>query len=412
MKAKKSGQKWGEAEYIEILGAEDSIKVRHPAISPDDKLLVFSADLDGGQGGIDLWYITYDDKAKTWSKPTNLGAEINTAENEAFPYIRDNGDLYFASNGHVGMGGLDLFKASSTSANQWSGVENLQVPMNSSSDDFGIVFEGNNERGFFNSGREGGKGGDDIWEFYLPPLLFSLKGVAKDVETKKPIPNARVRLIGTDGKSAETTTDDKGEFFFAENGSDRYINPETPNSFVVENQKYLLAKGKATTVGLAVSKKFLHEYALQPFQDVVIKLPLIEYETAKWDLQPQYKDSLNHLYNIMTDNPTLIIQLRSHTDHRGSNPNNKRLSQKRAQSCVDYLVSEKGIHPDRIKAIGMGENEPIKDIDGLVLSEANIDKLATNGEKERALQRNRRTDFKVISADFVPKAATVPVEKK
>ncbi len=136
MSSKKSGQNWGEPEYIKILGAEDTMKIRHPAISPDDKTLLFSADLPGGQGGIDLWYITYDKKAKTWSAPTNLGGEINTPENEAFPYIRENGDLYFASNGHIGMGGLDLFKASTTGVNQWSGVENLQVPLNSSSDDF------------------------------------------------------------------------------------------------------------------------------------------------------------------------------------------------------------------------------------------------------------------------------------
>ena len=402
MKAKKAGQEWGEPQYITVLGAEDTMKIRHPAISPDDKTLVFSADLPGGHGGIDLWYMTYDKKAKTWSAPKNLGGEINTSENEAFPYIRENGELYFASNGHVGMGGLDLYKATSTGPNQWSGVENLQVPMNSSSDDFGIVFEGSKDRGFFNSGREGGKGGDDIWEFYVPPLLFSLEGVAKDVETGKPIANARVKLMGTDGKSAETTTDENGAFFFVENGPDRYLNPETSYSIVVEKDKYLVAKGKETTVGLESSKKFFHEYALQPFQDVVIKLPLIEYETAKWDLQPQYKDSLNYLYNIMTENPTLVIQLRSHTDHRGSNANNQTLSQKRAQSCVDYLVTDRGIHPDRIKAKGMGENEPIKGANGIVLTKSYIDKLPSQEEKDIALQRNRRTDFKVISSDFVP----------
>ncbi len=403
MKAKKAGQKWGEPEYITI--ADDTMKVRHPAISPDDKTLVFSANIEGGQGGIDLWYITYDKKAKTWSKPTNLGSEINTPGNEAFPYIRENGELYFSSNGHSGMGGLDIFKATSTGANQWGGVENLQVPMNSEADDFGIVFEGDKERGFFNTSREGGKGGDDIWEFYLPPMLFSLEGVVKDIESKAVLANAKVKLIGTDGSSAETTTDENGNFFFLENGPDRYINPETSYSLVVEKQSYLVAKGKETTVGLEGSKKFFHEYALQPFKDVVIKLPLIEYKTAKWDLQPQYKDSLNFLYDIMTENPTLIIELRSHTDHRGSTAANQKLSQKRAQSCVDYLVKEKGIHPDRIKAKGMGENEPIKGMGGVVLTEKFIKSLKTKEEQDAALQRNRRTDFKVIGDDFVPPTA-------
>ncbi len=404
MSAKKAGQKWGEPEYIAI--TEDTFRVGHPAISLDDKVLVFASNMPGGQGGKDLWYITYDKKAKTWSQATNLGSEINTPGDEMYPYIRENGELYFSSNGHKGMGGLDLFKSASTGANQWSGVENLKVPMNSASDDFGIVFEGDKERGFFTTGREGGKGGDDIWEFYLPPMLFSLEGIVKDVETSKALANAKIKLIGTDGSSVETTTDENGNFFFVENGPDRFLNPETSYSLVVEKQKYLVAKGKETTVGLDGSKKFFHEYALQPFQDVVIKLPLIEYKTAKWDLQPQYKDSLNYLYNIMAENPTLIIQLRSHTDHRGSTSANQRLSQKRAQSCVDYLVKEKGVHPDRIKAKGMGENDPIKGAGDVVLTAVYISKLKTKEEKDAALQRNRRTDFKVIGDDFVPPSAS------
>jgi len=407
--SKKQGQKWGEPEVIPI--TEDTFRVGHPAISPDDKVLVFASNMPGGQGGKDLWYITYDKKGKTWSQAVNLGSEINTPGDEMYPYIRNDGELYFSSNGHKGMGGLDLFKAASTGVNQWSGIENLQVPMNSASDDFGIVFEGDKDRGFFTTGREGGKGGDDIWEFYLPPMLFSLEGIVKDVETQKALANAKVKLIGTDGSSNETMTDENGNFFFVENGPNRYLNPETSYSLVVEKENYLITKGKETTVGLEGSKKFWHEYSLQPFKDVVIKLPLIEYKSAKWDLQDQYKDSLNYLYDIMTENPTLIIQLRSHTDHVGQTKYNQNLSQKRAQSCVDYLVKEKGIHAARIKAIGMGENEPIKGAGGVVLTKAYIDKLKTKEEKDVALQRNRRTDFKVIGDDFVPPAAAEEASK-
>jgi peptidoglycan-associated lipoprotein len=407
--SKKQGQKWSEPEVIPI--TEDTFRVGHPAISPDDKVLVFASNMPGGQGGKDLWYITYDKKGKTWSQAVNLGSEINTPGDEMYPYIRNDGELYFSSNGHKGMGGLDLFKAASTGVNQWSGIENLQVPMNSASDDFGIVFEGDKDRGFFTTGREGGKGGDDIWEFYLPPMLFSLEGIVKDVETQKALANAKVKLIGTDGSSNETMTDENGNFFFVENGPNRYLNPETSYSLVVEKENYLITKGKETTVGLEGSKKFWHEYSLQPFKDVVIKLPLIEYKSAKWDLQDQYKDSLNYLYDIMTENPTLIIQLRSHTDHVGQTKYNQNLSQKRAQSCVDYLVKEKGIHAARIKAIGMGENEPIKGAGGVVLTKAYIDKLKTKEEKDVALQRNRRTDFKVIGDDFVPPAAAEEASK-
>ena len=406
--AKKQGTKWGEPEVIPV--AEDTFTVGHPAISLDDKVLVFTSNMPGGQGGKDLWYITYNKKMKEWSKPTNLGAEINTSGDEMFPYIRagvkveDNGALYFSSTGHSGMGGLDIFKAASTGVNQWAGVENLQSPMNSEANDFGIIFEGIKDKGFFTTDREGGKGGDDIWSFKLPKMLFQLDGSAKNVSTGAAIVGAKVKLIGTDGSSVSTTTDENGNFFFAENGPKRYINIETSYSLVVEKEKYLVAKGMETTVGLEKSRKFFHEYTLQPFENVVIKLPLIEYKTASSDLQPQYKDSLNFLYNIMTENPTLIIQLRSHTDHRGSTAANQKLSQRRAQSCVDYLVKEKGVNAARIKAVGMGENDPIKGAGSVVLTKQYIDGLGSKEEKDAALQRNRRTDFKVVGDDFVPPA--------
>lgn len=406
--AKRSGQKWGEPALIPV--AADTFTVGHPAISLDDNTLVFASNMPGGKGGKDLWYITYNKKAKTWSEPTNLGSEINTSEDEMFPYIRENGELYFSSNGHEGMGGLDIFKAASTGVNQWGGVENLKYPMNSEANDFGIVFEGSKDRGFFTTSREGGKGGDDIWEFYLPPMLFSLEGTVRDIETKELLVNAKVKIIGTDGTSAEVTTDDKGYFSFIENGPTRYINPETSYSLVVEKEKYLNAKGKETTVELNKSKKFVHEYELQPMKGP-IKLPLILYEYNKSDLLPESKDSLNYLYQIMVDNPNIVIQLRSHTDFRGSGRYNQSLSQRRAQSCVDYLVKEKGVDAERIVAKGMGENEPltIKKADGsvdFVLDEKYINALKTEEEKEAAHQRNRRTDFKVLRDDYVPKTAS------
>tara|TARA_B110000459_G_scaffold203793_1_gene261823 strand:+ start:2338 stop:4329 length:1992 start_codon:yes stop_codon:yes gene_type:complete len=401
--SKKQGTNWSEPEIIPITA--DTFTVGHPAISKDDKVLVFASNMPGGQGGKDLWYITYNKKMKEWSKPTNLGAEINTIGDEMFPYIRENGELYFASTGHKGMGGLDIFKAATTGINQWGGVENLQSPMNSEANDFGIIFDGAKERGFFTTDREGGRGGDDIWSFKLPALMFELDGSVKNVETGKSIAGAKIKLLGTDGSSASTTTDENGNFFFVENGPNRYVNKETSYSIIVEKEKYLNAQGKETTVGLDKSRKFFHEYTLQPFQDVIIKLPLIEYKTASADLQPQYKDSLNFLYDIMSNNPTLIIQLRSHTDHRGSTPANQKLSQRRAQSCVDYLVKEKGINSARIKAIGMGENEPIKSVGGISLTKKYIDTLKSKEEKDAALQRNRRTDFKVMGDDFVPPVA-------
>ena len=262
MWSKKQGTKWSEPEIIPI--TEDTFKVGHPAISLDDKMLVFASNMPGGQGGKDLWYITYNKKMKEWSKPTNLGAEINTAGDEMFPYIRQNGELYFSSTGHKGMGGLDIFKAASTGTNQWGGVENLKSPMNSEANDFGIVFEGLKDRGFFTTDREGGKGGDDIWSFKLSPLLFQLDGNVKDVETGKAIAGAKIKLIGTDGSSVATTTDENGNFFFAENGPNRYVNKETSYSIVVEKEKYLNAKGKETTVGLDLELTEGDQLSYQP----------------------------------------------------------------------------------------------------------------------------------------------------
>lgn len=399
--AGKSGQNWGEPELIAV--AQDTFTVGHPAISDDDNTLVFASNIPGGQGGKDLWYITYDKKAKTWSQPVNLGPEINTPYDEMFPYIRDNGELYFASNGHPGMGGLDLFKAKSKGINQWGNPENLKAPMNSEANDFGIVFEEGQNRGMFTTSRSGGKGGDDIWEFYLPEIVFALEGVVRDIETQKPIAGAKVKLIGTDGLSAEMLTDESGAFSFKENGDARYINPNTSYSLVVEKEKYLSAKGKETTVGHESSMNFFHEYELQPMQGP-IKLPLILYAYNSADLLPESKDSLNYLYNIMVDNPNIVIQLRSHTDFRGKDAYNEKLSQRRAQSCVDYLIKEKGVAPDRIVAKGMGEKEPLKMPDGTLLDEKYINALKSEEEKEAAHQRNRRTDFKVLRDDYVPQA--------
>ncbi len=403
--ASKSGQNWGEPEIITI--AQDTFTVGHPAISDDDNTLVFSSNIPGGQGGKDLWYITYDKKAKKWSEPTNLGPEINTAGDEMFPYIRDNGELYFASNGLLGMGGLDLFVAKSKGINQWGNPENMKSPMNSESNDFGIVYEDGKNRGMFTTSRTSGKGGDDIWEFYTPEIIFSLTGIVIDIETQKPLQNAKVKLIGTDGLSAEMTTDENGAFAFVENGNARYINANTSYSLVVEKEKYLSSKGKESTVGYDKGQKFEHTYELQPMQGP-IKLPQIEYEYNKADLLPASKDSLNYLFNIMVDNPKIVIQLRSHTDFRGKDAYNEKLSQRRAQSCVDYLIKEKGVDPDRIVAKGMGEKEPLKMSDGTLLDEKYINSLKSEEEKEAAHQRNRRTDFKVLRDDYVPKATTEP----
>ncbi len=407
--AKKQGQKYAEPILIEI--GSDTNAVGHPAISPDDKTLIFASDLvgNGSQGGKDLWYITYNKKARKWSEPVNLGPEINTPGDEMFPYIRDDGTLFFSSNGHLGMGGLDIFMAEAKGTNQWSNPTNMQYPINSEANDYGIIWEGNKRKGFFTSDREGGKGRDDIYEFYWPPILFALEGVVKDIETKKPLANAKVKLVGTDGTQLEVTTDGEGFFKFETNGSDRIIKKETSYSLVVSKEKYLNAKGRETTVGIEESKVFYHEYDLQPINKP-IELPEILYEYNKADLLPQSKDSLNYLYDILVENPNIVIELRSNTDFRGSAKYNQRLSQRRAQACVDYLVDEKKIAADRIFAKGQGENVPrvlSRDMRGFKkdteLTEKYITGLKDKQQIEDAHQLNRRTEFAVLRDDYVPK---------
>ncbi|MEQ8325253.1 MAG: OmpA family protein [Vicingaceae bacterium] len=389
--SKKAGQNWGEAELIPITA--DTNTVGQPAMSNDDKILVFASDMPGGYGGKDLWYIVNKGKG-IWSEPINLGASINTEGHELFPSINFAGHLYFSSTGHIGMGGLDIFKAELVGENKWGNPENLQYPINSSANDFGIVYDGQKNRGYLSSDREGGVGETDIWEFFMPPLVFALEGIVTNKETGDPIANATIDLKGTDGATAQVITDDKGEFQFADKGSGRYINENTSYTLMVAAAEYLNAKGNETTVGEEESKVFYHEYRLVPV-DKPIKLPEILFELAKWDLLPQSKDSLSFLFDILIDNPTIVIELAAHTDSRDSDQRNLVLSQKRAQSCVDYLI-ERGIDRDRMIAKGYGESRP-------KITDSQIAKLKSTEEKEAAHQQNRRVEFSVLRDDFIPK---------
>ena len=390
--AKKMGRKWAEPEDLQL--GNDSITVGHPSVSKDDKYLFFASDMDGGQGGKDIWYVKYNKKTKAWSSPVNLGSEINTEWDEMFPYIRDDGTLYFASDGHPGLGGLDIFKAEKTGNDKWGNVENMKFPINSSGNDFGIIFEGKKEKGYLTSNRKGGKGGDDIWSFFVPPLIFTLQGTVTNLETKEPIPGAKLVMVGTDGSSVEIKTDDNGFYSFEEipGTHNRYINAETTYNMVVSKEKFLNAKGQETTVGIEESTTFIHDFALQPFAEE-IRFPAVLYAYDKYDLLPQSEDSLNFLYQTLVDNSNLVIELSAHTDSRGSNSYNQKLSQKRAESCVNYLIS-KGIPADRMVPVGYGETK-------LLITDSQIAKLKTEEEKEAAHQKNRRTVFKILRDDYV-----------
>lgn len=409
--AKKQGRLWAEPAIIEF--EDDSlakVHMGHPSIAKDDMTMFFATDALGGQGGKDIFYTTYNKKSKKWSIPVNLGPEINTPGNEMFPFIRPDGTLFFSSDGHLGMGGLDIFSAASTGKNTWGNPENMKSPINSPANDFGIIFEGNKNRGYLTSDRKDSRGADDIYQFYQPPIIYILQGTVTDVETKTPLTGAKVTLVGTDGSSVETVTDELGFFIFdkKEGSTDRYLSENTAYTMEVSKEGddpgYLNAKGQETTVSVEKSTTFVHDFALQPFS-TEIEFPKVLYDLGKWELQVNdsvnSKDSLNYLYQTLVDNPTIVIELSAHTDSRGRDASNQTLSKKRAQSCVDYLI-EKGIPADRMQAVGYGESS-------LKISDEAIAKLPTVQEREAAHQENRRTVFKVLRNDYVA-APTTPAE--
>lgn len=396
------GSTWGEPALISLKPDSVIATIGHPALNADGSVLVFAADIPGGLGGRDIWVSTFDKEKKRWTKPVNAGSTINTPADEMFPFIHADGTLYFASSGHIGMGGLDIFKADKVSATSWANVTNMRYPINSAGDDFAIVFEREAEKGYFTSNRNGGKGADDIYSFILPQLQFTLQGVVKDFKSKKPVDGATVTIVGTDGSSKEVKTDASG-FYKVD------LMPAT--SYVLTAGKlgaYLNKTGKTTTVGFEEDKALVHDFELDPIAKP-IDLPNIYYDLAKWELRPESKVALDGLIEVLTDNPTIVIELGSHTDIRSSDAYNLTLSQKRAQSVVDYLI-ESGISADRLVAKGYGETTPrvipfdlsfMKKDD--VITEAYINKLPTEPQKEEAHQMNRRTEFRVLRSDYVPK---------
>ncbi len=411
----KQGTVWGTPALLPF--CVDSFNFGHPAINADENILVFSSDMAGGAGGLDLWFSVYDKKNKTWSEPKNLGPEINTSGDEAFPFIHDDGTLYFASTGHLGMGGYDIFKADKITYQdprevKWKDVANLKYPINSSGDDFGIIFEAKRQKGYFTSDRIGGKGGDDIYSFRIQPVDICVEGYAKEKITGKLIKNATVKLLGSDNTSSEVRTDSNGYY--------RYILSEETNYFISANGQdinYLgTPKNPLTTVGIHKSTCFKQDFELTKIEVGEIPMPLILYNTAQWALDhvSNPKDSLEFLYKTLVNNPRITIELASHTDFRNTTKYNDTLSYKRAKSCVDYLIS-KGIAPDRMTARGYGERKPSvlkaalttpsgKIIPkGTVLTEEFINKYKANkADWDYLLQVNRRTVFSILKQDYVP----------
>ena len=396
------GGEWIKTTKMRL--APDSISVGHPSISADGLKLYFSACLKGGFGENDIWYCERANKTEAWGKPKNCGPSINSSGEEVFPYIREDGNLYFSSDARVGMGGLDIYRAIKNEDGFWS-VENLKAPINSSADDFGIVFQGKKEMGLFSSSREGGKGGDDIFSFELPELEFWAQGLLIDKNSKRPVKDAMVTLYGSDGSVNEIKAHNDGTFKFK-------LKQYTDYLVLASASNFLKKKIKITTNNLTENKIFDLKIELISMSETV-EIPNVFYDFGKWELNESSKNALTELMKLLEDNPNITIELGSHTDMVGDSIKNMDLSMKRAQSIINYL-NEKGYDPDRLIAKGYGESKPVI-IDeyqskenpefktGDTLNEPYILALSTKELQGKANQINRRTELRIISSNYIPK---------
>ena len=394
--SKRKGKIWGAPTLLQIK-VDSNTTLGHPTINEDESILIFSSDIRGGYGGKDLWMVKQQKRGK-WSDPVNLGPAVNTKGDEMFPFLHSDGTLYFSSTGHIGMGGFDIFKSTPDENDSYSSITNLKYPVNSSGHDFGMIIENSGERGYLTSDRKGGKGGDDIYQFELPPLVLALKGVITDSKTGAILTNTRVVLSSSEGVAIETKTDNTGSYTFK-------LDPLLSYEILASLDGYLNKKMTETTVGIDENKVFIVDLIMNPVKKEII-LPKIEYDFAKWNLRDKSISDLDMLAESLLDNPNVIIELKSHTDFVGNNKSNLRLSQKRADACINYLISV-GIDAGQLVAVGAGEDEPfvIENKDGKrngdVLTESYINKIKFKKNKKKAHQYNRRTSFKVLREDYV-----------
>lgn len=420
----KRGNVWGTPVEIKIQGFE-GWEVGYPAINKQGNVIVFASNKAGGYGGMDLYKASFDVKNASVTGPINLGPNVNSSGDEVFPFLRDDGRLYFSSDGRGGMGGLDIFYADADGNGMFKMAENMKYPINSSYDDFSIIFRGNNEEGYFSSNRPGGKGGDDIYSFSLPPLVVKVQGFVKDTTDLTKIvrlKDATVRLLDEQSIVKELKSDANGAYMFE-------IEVEKNYTLMAEvDENYFANSVSFTTKGIEYDTVFFIDLNVARIP-LIIELPNIEYELAKADLRPESTVALDGLVKTLKDNPHITIELRAHTDYRGGDDYNMDLSERRAKSCVDYLIL-KGIDAERLTWKGFGETSP-KEIDaktaerfsflkeGDVLTPAFIDKLPNKEQQEAAHQLNRRTEFSVLRKDYnlhlkhvVPQEEEKPKEKK
>ena len=393
----RSDAAWGKPNPLEL--TKDTLSTyAHPAISPDGEWLYFVSDMPGGVGGYDIWRVRIT--ASGLGGVENLGEPINTPGDEMFPTFRPNGDLYFSSNGHVGMGGLDIYIAKVDKKTKQYKVTHPGYPLNSEADDFGMTFEGPHNRGFFSSNRKDGRGYDHIYSFENPEIVTTMKGWVYEMDGYE-LPAAQVTVVGNDGTYKKLPVKSDGSFTMPINTKVEYLVMASCKGFLNHKEELRVDSAKE-------SKEYVLQFPLASITAPVL-IDNIFYDFDKATLTPASTKSLDELVGLLKENPNVTIELSAHCDYKGNAEYNKRLSQRRAQSVVNYLIAH-GIEKERLTPVGYGKERPKKVRkkltekypwlkEGDELTQEFILKQSKE-HQEICNQINRRTEFIVLRTTY------------
>ncbi len=395
--ANRSDAAWGKPNKLEL--THDTLSsYAHPAISPDGEWLYFTSDMPGGKGGLDIWRVRLTSAGTGGVE--NLGEPINTEGDEMFPSFRPNGDFYFSSNGHPGLGGLDIFIAKVNRHGRYE-LEHPGYPLNSMGDDFGMTFEGLKNQGFFSSNRGDGRGWDHIYSFENPEIIQTVKGWVYEVDAYE-LPSAQVHMVGSDGTNVKLSVKGDGSF-------EQEVKPNVDYIFLAVCDGFLNHVEELSVKPVTESEEYTLQFPLANIR-VPVLIDNIFYDFDKATLRPESTQALDELVKTLNENPNITIELSAHADYRGRAEYNKRLSQRRAESVVNYLI-EHGIAADRLTAVGYGKEKPktvrkkltetypwLKADD--VLTEEFITALKDKEKEEICNQLNRRTEFLVLRTTY------------
>lgn len=394
--AQRSDASWGKTTPL-LITNDTLSSYAHPAVSPDGEWLYFVSDMPGGKGGLDIWRMRLTTNGPVGVE--NLGEPINTPGDEMFPTFRPNGDFYFSSDGHPGFGGLDIFIATVGEDGKYH-LSHPGYPLNSQGDDFGMTFQGQLNQGFFSSNRGDGRGWDHIYSFYNPEIVQTIRGWIYEQDGYE-LTAGEARIVGTDGTNLRLGVRGDGSFEYV-------VKPGVDYIILAMCDGFLNHKEEIHVDSVKESKVYDLQFPLASISAPVL-IDNIFYAFDKATLLPESKNALDSLILMLNENPNITIELSAHTDYRGAEAYNKKLSQKRAESVVNYLINH-GIAADRLTAVGYGEEKPktirrkvaerypwLKEND--VLTEEFILKLKPE-QQETANALNRRTEFKVLRTTY------------